>query len=533
MTDLPPPTSSDPYDAVVIGSGFGGAMAARQLIHAGLRVLMVERGDWVSRGPHNWDPDGTVDLTPHYTTETSYRVRSAANGTRSAANGGRVGLYACVGGPSVFYGGVSLRFREADFHPDPEITADAGARWPFGYQELEPWYAEAERLLDVAGEAGADPTEPPRSGPYPQRPPPLSEASRRIAAAARRLGLSPFPLPLAINYREPEGQERRACVRCTTCDTFACAVGAKNDLATTVLPALLRRGLELRPGTVAVRLEAEGGRVRAVHCVERESGRRLVLRGRRVVLAAGALATPHLLLASGLERANPAGDAVGRHLMRHWNAIVFGVFPRPTDPVGEFHKQLGLHDFYFAPSGPDGGGRRKLGAIQQVQTPPIQLVREHMPALLSQLMSPRVDYLGGLLVIAEDQPRPENRLQIDPARADRYGLPRPTLTHRYSRRDRAAGRALVRSAKRVLREAGALFFYVHRIRTFSHAVGTVRMGAEPERAPVDPEGRYRGIGNLWVVDGSVLPTSAGLNPSLTIAALALRSGAAIAREAAA
>lgn len=513
---------AQPYDAVVIGSGFGGSMAARQLVRAGQRVLMVERGDWVPRGPRNWAPGSTVDLTPHYSRETPYGV--------TGDDQGEVGLYACVGGPSVFYGGVSLRFRQEDFRPDPEIVGDSGAEWPLDYGDLETWYTEAERILDVAGQPGADPTEPPRSAPYPQELPELSTASRRMAEAARRLGLSPFPLPLAINYRAPENGGRQACARCTTCDTFACAIGAKNDLATVLLPRLLEEGLELRSRTVAVRLEEQGGRVRTLRCVERDTGRRLSFRARRFVLAAGALGTPHLLLASGLEALNPGGWAIGRHLMRHRNAIVFGVFPHPPDPVGEFHKQVGIHDYYFDAAGNGRVGGRKLGAIQQVQTPPVELVRQHMPELLRYVMDPRVDHLGGLLVIAEDQPRPENRLELDPRRADRFGLPRARIVHRYTRRDRAAGRALARRARRVLREAGALFFYVHQIRTFSHAVGTVRLGPDPSGAPLDGHGRFRGVENLWVVDGSVLPTSAGLNPSLTIAAFALRAGERMARE---
>ncbi len=492
-------------------------MVARQLIDAGLSVLMLERGEWVERGPHNWGSAGSVDLTRHYSLETPYRVR----------NGGRsedvVGLYSCVGGPSVFYGGVSLRLRQRDFEPDPVIVDGSGARWPLSYRDLEPWYQSAERILGVAGEAGVDPTEPPRSGPYPRVAPDLSRTSSSIARAAERLGLSPFHLPLAIRF-DANGGERSACIRCTTCDTFACAIGAKNDLATAVLPDLLDRGLELRPNTVVVRLETEARRVVAVRCVDRTTGRTLRFRGREVVLAAGALGSPHLLLASGLREASPAGDAVGRYLMRHRNAIVFGIFPHLADPVGEFHKQIGIHDFYFGdehPRAPAG----KLGAIQQVQTPPVELVREHLPGPLDYLVHPRTDYMTGLLVMAEDQPRRSNRVSVDPMRQDRFGLPAATITHRYTPRDLAAARALIRRAKSVLREAGALLFYVHKIETFSHAVGTVRMGEDPASSPLDAACRFRGIENLRVVDGSVLPTAGGVNPSLTISAIALRAGA--------
>src|SRR5690606_2228805 len=121
-------------------------------------------------------------------------------------------------------GGVSLRYRERDFEPQPEITADSAAHWPFGYGELEPYYAEAERIIGVAGATQADPTEPHRSSEYLQAPAELSPPSEMIERAARRLGLRPFPLPLALNYRGSDG--RSACQSCPTCDGFACAVGA-------------------------------------------------------------------------------------------------------------------------------------------------------------------------------------------------------------------------------------------------------------------------------------------------------------------
>jgi choline dehydrogenase-like flavoprotein len=508
------------FDAIVVGSGFGGAMVAHVLVNAGLDVLMLERGDWVPRGPHNWDDDGSLDLTPFATTEPPYRA--VAGGTRELMH-----PYSCVGGPSVFYGGVSIRFREADFEPDPDIVGGSGACWPYDYPELEPFYTRAERILDVAGELRDDPTEPPHSEPYPQPPAPLSETSARVQGAARSLGLHPFRLPLAINYRT--GTERAACIACTTCDTFACAIGAKNDLATGVLPALVERGLRLQPGTVVTRVNHEHGRVVDVECHHKETSRLHRYRAPVVVLAGGALGSPHLLLASGLEQANPAGHLVGRHLMRHCNAIVFGVFPRRPNRRRQFHKQLGIHDYYFgdpAITQPRG----KLGSIQQLQTPPVGLVREQLPAVLGRPAGPVVEHLTGLLVMAEDQPDARNEVGVDWARGDRFGLPQATVSHRYSRRDLAARDALVRRSKKILRRAGAAACYVHRIKTFSHAVGTTRFGDDPASSVLDPHCGFRGIENLYVVDAGFMPTSAGLNPSLTISANALRVGDEIVRR---
>jgi choline dehydrogenase-like flavoprotein len=505
--------SDEWYDAIVIGSGFGGAMAAHVLVEAGWSVLMLERGDWVARGARNWSPDGVGPLTPHYSTESPYRV--ADDGGESAA-----GAFHCVGGPSVFYGGVAFRFRAEDFEHDPEIAGNSGARWPWTYAEIEPYYAEAERILGVAGEEGSDPTEPGRSTPYAQAPMELAPISRRIERAARDLGCRPFRLPLAINHTARPG--RNACLGCGTCDGFACAVGAKNDLATVVVQPLLRRGLHLRTNAVATRLTTEAGRVTAVQAIDRDSGRSTTYRARTIMLAAGAIASPHLLLASGLQRLNPGGHVVGRYLMRHYNEIVFGVFPQPPNPGGGFHKQLAIHDFYFGHRSMRRP-RGKLGGIQQLATPPAGLVRAQLPYLLGSAVAPWVDHLTGLLVIAEDQPQYENRVAVDGAAPDRYGLPALALSHRYSPRDKAAGKALAGRARAILRRAGAWGFYRHRIGTLSHAVGTVRMGFDPRTSALDADCRFRGLENLYVVDGSVMPTSAGVNPSLTIAANALRA----------
>lgn len=502
------------YDAIIIGSGFGGALTAHALVNAGKKVLLLERGDWVQRGPHNWAPNASVDLTPFYSLESPYRILAGGNKAE-------MGAYSCVGGPSVFYGGVSLRFREADFNLDPAMVGDSNAFWPYQYADLEPYYTRAEKILNVAGETQTDPTEPSRSAPYPQPLNALSQTSEMIAQSARALNLRPFRLPLAINYAS--NHQRTACVACTTCDTFACAVEAKNDLATCVLPPLLARGLTLKTNMVTTRLLAENGRLTTVECFDKSTNQKLFFHAETFVLAAGALGSPHLLLASDLQNLNPAGDTVGRYLMRHCNAIVFGFFPRRPNPARQFHKQLGIHDFYFGhPSIKHPAG--KLGSMQQLQTPPVGLVQAHLPKPLGKWLSPAVEHLTGLLVMAEDQPQYGNHVAIDRSRTDRYGLPQLTVTHHYTARDVAACQALINKARQILRKAGAVFCYVHQIKTFSHAVGTVRMGKDAATSPLDEFCRFRGVENLYVVDASFMPTSAGLNPSLTIAANALRVG---------
>ncbi len=516
------------FDAIVIGSGFGGTMAAHALVHAGMRVLMIERGGWLDRGPHNWEASGVIYATPEYNSEEGYTVRGEREGVENA-------LF-CVGGLSVFYGGVSLRLRERDFQFNSEVSIESGGRWPYGYEDLEPYYERAERILRVAGETspasdpaspgssgsaiGADPTAPRRNGHYTQAMARLSQTSGLVGDAAASLGLHPFRLPLAINGEAGNG--RSACIACLTCDAFPCAIGAKNDLAAAVLPALLERGMRLEPNLVAVQLVQHAGRIERVDCVDRRTGDRRSWRAREFVLSAGALSSPHLLLASGLHGRNPGGGSVGRYLMRHCNGIVYGLFRRPPNPMREFHKQVAIHDYYFGHSEvrePVG----KLGSIQQVHSPPLGVALERLPRALHRGVPWLVERMTGLLVIAEDQARRENHVALDPVRRDRFGMQRLVIHHCYSARDRAARRALMRAARRILRAAGTRLCYKHTIHTFSHAVGTVRMGDDPRTSALDHACRYRGVVNLRVIDGSFMPASGGLNPSLTIAANALRA----------
>ena len=505
-------------------------MAALPSVMAGKKVVMIERGDWVERGPHNQGPNGFFSLTSAYSSEAPYKVIAGGDGDA-------LGTIACVGGASVFFGGVALRLRECDFEAEPEIAAGSGAEWPYRYADLEPYYAQVEQLLSVAGATGEDPTEPWRSREYPQKPGRLAPISERMTDAARSLGFHPFRLPLAINYSATH--DRQACVTCNTCDGFACPFHAKNDLSATVLD-LQQRGMRLETNTMAVRLVADRHRITRVDCLDRRTLEPRRFQARAVVLASGALATPHLLLASNLDRVNPAGDAIGRYLMRHCNTILMGYFLRRPAPRDEFHKQIAIHDFYFGHpsiSQPQG----KLGSIQQFATPQTDYVmrlaenwigrntagwrRTAARGAVASALPSVIRRITGLIVIAEDRPCAENRVALAPGSTTRFGMPQATITHHYDVRDLAAREALVGVAKRILRRAGAMpVMFPFNVPTFSHAVGTVRLGANPSQAPLDPWGAFHGLDNLYVADGSALPRSGGVNPSLTIAANALRTG---------
>jgi choline dehydrogenase-like flavoprotein len=207
--------------------------------------------------------------------------------------------------------------------------------------------------------------------------------------------------------------------------------------------------------------------------------------------------------------------------MRHDNAMVFGVFPERPDPDKRFHKQLAIHDWYYGDPD-DDRGFTKLGGLQQMMTPPKELVRSHLPVGAKTILGGFTERLTGLLCIAEDQPQLANGVSIDREVRDVYGLPQLVIDHAYSPRDDHAVGVLARRARELLRKMGAVFSYTHHVKTFSHALGTLRMGVDAHSSPLDEVCRFRGTPNLWVTDASALPMSAGVNPSLTIAANALR-----------
>ena len=485
------------YDAVIVGSGFGGACAAYRLVRAGLKTLLVERGGWPHRDGGDWNQRQIL-------IEKRYRSGSPVSVRQFGAREGEP-LYPneVVGGNSVFFGGASLRLRETDFE-----------KWPIAYDELEPYYAEAENLLAVHGEAGTDPCEPRRSTPYPRAPAELAPPARRIRSAAEHLGLRPFPLPMAINFDDPD---RPLCVRCSTCDGFPCRIEAKNDMTATALRLGQEAGLEIVAGLAATHLAVSGGRVEALHAVAvTGEPKTLVLEGEHFFIAAGALQTPALLLRSRLD--SPGVRWIGRCLMRHCNAVVAGVFPFRTNPGNLFHKQLCFTEFYERFRARHGTA---AGVIQDIYTPSSEVISHFAPFGLKRIAGAFGPFMQNLLCIAEDEPRFDNAVNLD-NRRDSWGVEIPRVDHEYSEADLDRRDFLAAQARRVLRAAGAWKTRMYEIDTFSHAVGTVRCADSPERGALDRDCRVWGIENLHVVDGSCFPASGGVNPSLTIAANALR-----------
>ena len=490
----------DGYDAIVVGTGFGSCACALALAEKGLRVLVLERGDWAKRDATDWDSHAIL-IEKRYRGMSPLLVKQYKDTHFKEMVENEV-----VGGMSVFYGGASLRLREADFDD-----------WPIVYADLAPFYDMAEKLLEVHGVAGEDPFEPPGIGGYPFAPSDLTVPAQRIKLAGQKLGLKPFRIPMAINF---SNAVRTLCIKCLTCDGFPCQIEAKNDLTQTLLKRAIEAGATLVAGVQVVRVKVDGHCVGSVVCVDRQSKKQFEIPAPRVVLGAGALQSPAILLRSELERVSPR-DLIGRFLMRHCNAVVAGVFPFYTNPEKVFHKQVCFSDFYEDFRQKEG---KAAGVIQDIYTPAPVVLRHFSPLGLKHVAAFAAQFMQNLLCIAEDDPQFDNVVRLSDAK-DEHGVSRVQITHRYSRGDQARRDHLVNGAKRILQKAGAWVFHSYLINTFSHAVGTVRMGNDPQHSVVDSDCRFWGIDNLFVVDGSVFPTSGGVNPSLTIAANGLRVGA--------
>jgi choline dehydrogenase-like flavoprotein len=491
-------------DIAIIGSGMGGSTLANALRGSGARILVVERGDFLPREAANTSPVEVFQKNKYKNAEKWY------DGTTGRPFAPGVHYY--VGGNTKVFGACLPRFRAEDF---AEIKHQDGISpaWPVSYADMEPFYVQAEHMYQVHGEAGDDPTEPPRSADYPF---PALEHEPAVAALADSMaeqGLHPFRMAAGVDYG-PNG----ACIRTRTCDGFPCQLGAKNDAETRgIRPALRSPTVRLLTRTLVERLSTSPDGQRVTEAVAVRDGAPVRITAGRFVVAGGAVNSAILLLKSASDR-HPAGLAnssglVGRNYMVHNSTFFVAIDPRRRNTT-MFQKTLGLNDWYLA--GPDNpyplGNLQMLGKLQG---PMIKGARPRVPM-------PVLNYMTGhsmdIYLTTEDLPDPENRVILgSDGRITVHWKPNNLQSHR----------ELVRRISRVVRRAGYPLIFTERmsIETNSHQCGTAVMGADPKRSVLDPHCRAHDVSNLWVVDSSCFPSSAALNPALTIAANALRVAA--------
>src|SRR5512133_863657 len=507
----------DAYDVIIIGSGAGGGTLARHLAPSGKRILLLERGDWLPREPQNWLAQD-VFVDNRYISEDTWYDDS---GTPFQPQ-----VHYFVGGATKLYGAALYRLRAEDFgelrHRDGISPA-----WPISYDEMEPYYTEAERMYCVHGARGEDPTEPPASAPYPfpavSHEPRIQQLSDDLAAA----GHQPFHAPCGVMLNERD-MPNSACVRCGTCDGFPCLVHAKSDAEVLgVRPALRHENVTLVTGARATRL-ATNPAGRAVVGVEVEhDGTRETFAGDLVVVSCGAANSAKLLLASASD-AHPNGlangsDQVGRNYMFHNSQAVLALSKEPNPTV--FQKTLGVNDFYFG--GPDFD--YPVGNIQMIGKSQADMFKGEKP--LETKLAPGfalrdvADHAVDFWLSTEDLPVPDNRVALE-----RDG----NVKLSYSAANATAAGRLYHQLKSMLGRLGmhpdhliprhAYLKTDIPVAGVAHQAGTCRMGTDPATSVLNTDCRAHELDNLYVVDTSCFPSIGAVNPALTAMANALRVG---------
>ena len=490
----------DRYDIIIIGSGAGGGTIAHALAASSARILILERGDFVPREEENWDP---AAVWKHL----RYRVDERWLDRRGREF--RPYTHYGVGGNTKFWGSVLYRLRPEDFQA-VEHGDGVSPAWPIDYQTLEPYYDRAEQLYHVRGQHGIDPTEPPRR-PFPYEAVPHSRLMGEVVDRLRGFGLRPSPLPLGLLRPGDVG----GCVLCNTCNSFPCKVHAKSDAdVCCVRDAIRHPNVTLWTNAFARKLVTDPSG-RKVEAVDVQLGDEQVrVEAPLVIVACGAVNSAALLLRSATDKhpdglANSSG-LVGRRYMAHLATMMQGFHPfRANDTV--FQKTVAINDYYL--HGPDGG--YPLGQIQsQGRTHGVmaQTVAPWIPLWAYEAWVARgVDWL----VMSEDLPRDDNRVMLDADGGIRV---------HYQPNNLSAHRRLVKEMKRILRRLGfwAVVAHSHRDRNTTHQCGTLCFGTDPRTSVLDTFCRTHDIDNLFVVDASFFPSSAAVNPGLTIVAQALR-----------
>ena len=509
------------YDVIIIGSGAGGGTLAHKLAPTGKKILLLERGGYVPREKDNWNPRA-VNLEGKYQTKEKWRDKDG-NELHPHTN-----YY--VGGNTKFFGAALFRLRKEDFG---EIKHHGGISpaWPISYEEMEPYYTEAERLYHVHGNRGEDPTEPPARCCYPH--PAVSHEPRlqQLSDDFERLGLRPFHTPLGVMLDE-ENSHASKCIRCGTCDGFPCLVSAKSDAQVCAVdPALKHPNVTLMTDTYVERLETDASGREVNKIVIRRNGNRETLAADVVVVSCGAINSAALLLRSANDK-HPRGlanssDTVGCHYMGHVNSVLMALSKCPNPTI--FQKSLSLNDFYFGTA----GWNYPMGHISFVGKLDGETLKGGAPALtpnwtLDLMAKHSLDFW----LTSEDLPDPNNRVTLDSEGG---------IVLSYKPNNEEGHRRLIAKLKELMRQQTKCQVHGHdcheglfsrnlfvgqriSLAGVAHQVGTVRFGTDAKSSALDENCKAHDVDNLYVVDGSFFVSSGAVNPALTIMANALRVG---------
>lgn len=490
-------------DVVIIGSGMGGGTIALGLADSGARITLIERGEFVPQEPENWSVSA-VFIGERYKAREYWQ---AADGSRF-----QPAINYVVGGNTKFYGAALPRYRPSDFEAVEHAEGTSPA-WPFRYEDLAPFYAEAEHIFGVHGtvEAGQEQARI-ETFPFPpvEHEEPIGELARHLTAE----GYTASYLPLGIDLR-PRG----GCIRCSTCDGFVCRLHAKADAdIRCVRPALMHDGVSLLTGSHATRIltDRTGSRATGVE-ISSASGTRTITAD-TVIVSCGAANSAVLLLRSRTAQhsqglANRSG-VVGRHYMIHNNTVMLSARPLRRNRA-VFPKTLYINDFYERGVAEHPYPLGHIQLVGKLQEPMTRSRAPLAPRWMHRYVTARSI---GWRLYSEDLPDPKNSVALtDGDRLRISWTPNNLRSHEL----------LTREAQRMARSAGFPITLVRRagVEDCGHQAGTVRAGDDPEISALDANCRAHDVENLYVVDSSFFPSLPAMNPALTIAANALRVAA--------
>jgi len=516
---------SESFDVIVIGTGAGGGTIAYTLAQTGKRILLLERGDYLTTELENWQAAPVFVDGRYISSDTWYD----GEGTPFQPQ-----IHYFVGGATKMYGAALYRLRPEDFGEIKHVDGISPA-WPLSYADFEPWYTKAEWLYQVHGNHGEDPTEGPWSRQYPW--PAVSHEPRiqEISDALAQGGYHPFHAPCGILLNEAE-RPSSTCIRCAWCDGFPCMVHAKSDAEViAVRPILDLPNVTLVLNAEVIRLETDpsGRQVTGVVVDRGGDGKQEVYSGDIVVIAAGAANSAKILLRSASD-AHPAGlangsDQVGRNYMFHNSKAVSGFGAERNDTV--YQKTLGVNDFYL----PGDGRPWPLGNIQMLGKSSPGAMKGEEPHLtklvphwsLEEAAKHSVDFW----LTTEDLPQPDNRVTVD----------RDGNVHlHYTHNNESEAADLYEEMKKILNHVGLAKHHVlHKsfymsmniaLAGCAHQAGTCRFGNDPAASVLDVNCKAHEVDNLYVTDTSFMPSIGAVNPGLTAIANAIRVGEHIAER---
>jgi choline dehydrogenase-like flavoprotein len=509
---------SERYDVLIIGSGAGGGTLAHRLAPTGKKILILERGDWLPREARNWSVEDVFGLNRYVSPETWL----TADGTPFQPQ-----VHYFVGGATKVFGAALYRLRKEDFGELRHYDGVSPA-WPVGYDEMEPYYTQAEHLYQVHGEHGVDPTDPPASAPYPA--PPVSHEPRiaKLADDLAAAGYHPFHAPAAVMMNEADMAYSR-CIRCQTCDGFPCLVHAKSDAEViAVRPAIERPNVTLLRNARALSLQTNASGTAIDGVLAEIGGKNERFEADIVVVSCGAANSAVLLLRSANDR-HPSGLAnrsgqVGRNYMFHNSQAVLALSLTPNDTM--FQKTLALNDFYFGME----GFPYPMGNIQMIGKTLGGMYRAEKPILTKLVPDRALDEIARHAVdfwlTTEDLPDPDNRVTVG---SDGW------VRLAYKPNNQVPMRKLYEKLRDMLEEIGlqrqhlvARDLYMRNdipLAGCAHQAGTCRFGDDPAASVLDRNCKAHELDNLYVVDTSFFVSIGAVNPSLTAIANALRVGA--------